>query len=39
MVQKDRADEAREILDGLETPEDLTGEDSESGDGETSIKL
>ena len=34
MVQKDRADEAREILEGLETSEGLTPEDSESGDGE-----
>ncbi len=34
MVQKDRADEAREILNGLETSEDLTPEDSESDDGE-----
>ena len=34
MVQKDRADEAREILDGLETSEDLTSEDSESDDEE-----
>ncbi len=34
MVQKDRADEAREILDGLETSEDVTPEDSGSDDGE-----
>ncbi len=34
MVQKNRADEAREILNGLETSEDLTPEDSESDDGE-----
>jgi len=34
MVQKDRADDAREILSGLETSEDLTSEDSESDDGE-----
>ena len=32
MVQKDRADEAREILKGLETSEDFTPEDSESDD-------
>ena len=34
MVQKDRADEAREILDGIETSEDLTSGDSESDDEE-----
>jgi hypothetical protein len=34
MVQKDRADEAREILEGLETSEDLAPEDSESGNDE-----
>lgn len=34
MVQKDRADEAREILDGLTVSEDLTSEDSDSDDGE-----
>ncbi len=34
MLQKDRADEAREILEGLETSEDLTPEDSESGNDE-----
>ncbi len=34
MVQKDRADEAREILEGLETSEDLTPEDSEPGNDE-----
>ena len=34
MVQKDRADEAREILDGLETSEDVTPEGSGSDDGE-----
>jgi len=34
MVQKDRADEAREILDGLETSEDLTPEGPGSDDGE-----
>ncbi len=33
-VQKDRADEAREILEDLETSEDLPPEDSESGDDE-----
>lgn len=34
MVQKDRADEAREILDGLTVSEDLTPEGSGSDDGE-----
>ncbi len=34
MVQKDRADEAREILEGLETSEDLPPEDDELGDDE-----
>ena len=34
MVQKDRAAEAREILEVLETSEDLTPEDSESGNDE-----
>ncbi len=34
MVQKDRAGEAREILEGLETSEDVTPEDSGSDDGE-----
>ncbi len=34
MVQKDRAAEAREILEVLETSEDLTPEDSESDNDE-----
>ncbi len=34
MVQKDRADEARKILEGLETSEDLAPGDSESGNDE-----
>ena len=34
MVQKDRADEAREILEGLESSADLPPEDSESGNDE-----
>ncbi len=34
MVQKDRADEARELLEGLEISEDLPPEDSESGNDE-----
>ncbi len=35
MVQKDRADEAREILEGLESSEDLSPEDSEPGNDES----
>ncbi len=34
MVQKDRADEARQILDGLDTSDDLNPEDSEPGNDE-----
>ena len=34
MVEKDRANEAREILEGLETSNGLTPEDLESDDGE-----
>jgi hypothetical protein len=34
MVQKDRADEAREILEGLENSEDLNPEDPEPGNDE-----
>ena len=34
MVQKDRADEAKQMLQGLDTSDDLTPEDSDSGNSE-----